>query len=117
MPTNVSCPAGPMVENPASPARRWNAAGRARVAASFLFLVDGMTFGTWAALLPSFQQKFSLSAGQLSRVLFGLIAGALISMPLTGRLVSKWGSRRLVYPAALGFVGTLPFRLLVPRKM
>ncbi len=110
---NVSCPAGPLVGSP-SLEQRWTAAGRARVATSVLFLVDGMTFGTWAALLPSFQQKFALSAGQLSRVLFGLIAGALISMPITGRLVSRWGSRSVVYPAALGFVGTLPLLALAP---
>ena len=45
--------------------------GRARSATSTLFLVDGMTFGTWAALIPSFQQKFSLSEVQLSLVLLG----------------------------------------------
>ena len=47
-----------------------------------------MTFGTWAALIPSFQQKFSLSEAQLSLVLLGLVAGALISMPLTGRMIT-----------------------------
>jgi hypothetical protein len=48
-----------------------------------------MTFGTWAALIPSSQQKFSLSAGQLSWVLFGLVLGALISMPLAGQVIAR----------------------------
>jgi MFS family permease len=91
-----------------------NPAGRARLATSALFLVDGMTFGTWAALIPSFQQRFALSAGQLSAVLFGLVLGALVAMPLAGRLIARWGSRRVVFPAALGFTGTLPLLALAP---
>ncbi len=94
--------------------RTANPAGRARLATSALFLVDGMTFGTWAALIPAFQQKFGLAAGQLSAVLFGLVLGALISMPLAGRLIARWGSRRVAFPAALGFTGTLPLLALAP---
>ncbi len=91
-----------------------NPARRARVAAATLFLVDGMTFGVWAALIPAFQQKFALSTGQLSGVLFGLVSGALVSMPVTGRLVAAWGSHRIAFFSALGFSGTLPLLALAP---
>src|ERR1700746_2614659 len=57
---------------------------RARWALSLLFLVYGLVFGTWAAMIPSLQDKFHLSAGQLSWVLLGMIAGSMVSMPLTG---------------------------------
>ena len=87
---------------------------RARRATSTLFLVDGMTFGTWAALIPSFQQKFSLSEAQLSLVLLGLVVGALISMPLTGRMITGWGSRAIAFPAALTFCGALTLLALAP---
>jgi MFS family permease len=73
-----------------------------------------MTFGTWAALIPSFQQRFGLSDGQLSWVLFGLILGALISMPLTGQLIARWGSRTIALPAALAFCATLTVLALAP---
>jgi fucose permease len=43
----------------------------ARIFASLLFLMDGMAFGTWAALIPSFQQKFRLLPAELSVVLLG----------------------------------------------
>jgi MFS family permease len=76
---------------------------KARRATATLFLVDGMTFGTWAALVPFFQQRFSLSEGQLSWVLFGLVLGALVSMPLTGQGVARRGSRTIAIPAALVF--------------
>ena len=88
--------------------------GRARRATSTLFLVDGMTFGTWAALIPSFQQKFSLSEAQLSLVLLGLVVGALISMPLTGRMITGWGSRAIAFPAALAFCCALTLLALAP---
>jgi len=90
------------------------AVGSARRATSTLFLVDGMTFGTWAALIPSFQQRFGLSNGQLSWVLFGLVLGALISMPLTGQLIARWGSRTIALPAALAFCAALTVLALAP---
>ena len=73
-----------------------------------------MTFGTWAALIPSFQQKFGLSEGQLSWVLFGLVLGALMSMPLTGHVIPRWGSRPIAVPAALAFCATLTLLALAP---
>lgn len=80
---------------------------QARRAASILFLVDGLTFGTWAALIPSFKQAFSLTEGGLSWVLFALVGGAMVSMPVTGRLISRRGSHRLCHAAAAAFSATL----------
>ncbi len=87
---------------------------RIREAASVLFLVDGMTFGTWAALIPSFQQKLGLSTGQLSGVLVGLVVGAMGSMPLAGRLVARHGSHRVGSAAGIAFPGALLALLLAP---
>ena len=84
-----------------------NTVRNARVATSLLFLVDGMTFGTWAALIPSFQQKFGLSPAHISVVLLGLIAGAMVSMPLAGKLIGRHGSRRVANPAGIGFATML----------
>ncbi|GAT31616.1 predicted arabinose efflux permease, MFS family [Terrimicrobium sacchariphilum] len=80
---------------------------QARRAAAVLFLVDGLTFGTWAALIPAFKRAFSLTEGGLSWVLFALVGGAMVSMPVTGRLIGRWGSHRLSHPAALVFSATL----------
>ncbi len=80
---------------------------QARRAAAILFLVDGLTFGTWAALIPSFKQAFSLTEGGLSWVLFALVGGAMVSMPVAGRLIGRWGSHRLCNPAAVAFSATL----------
>lgn len=87
---------------------------RARLAAAVLFLVDGTTFGTWAALIPSFQQRFSLSTGELSWVLVGLVAGAMLSMPVAGRLAAAHGSHRLGLAAGLIFPACLLALMLAP---
>jgi MFS family permease len=89
-------------------------AGHAQVALWILFAIDGLTFGTWAALIPSFQQKFHLTTGQLSWALFGMVAGAMVSMPLAGRLIARWGSNRVAGPAALGFTAMLAGLALAP---
>jgi MFS family permease len=86
----------------------------ARRATATLFLVDGMTFGTWAALVPYFQERFGLTDGQLSWVLFGLVLGALISMPATGHFIAQRGSRAIAFPAALGFCAALTLPALAP---
>jgi MFS family permease len=86
----------------------------ARIFASLLFLMDGMAFGTWAALIPSFQQKFQLLPAKLSVVLLGLIGGAMVSMPLAGKLIERWGSRRVASPAAVGFATALLLLAFAP---
>ncbi len=87
---------------------------RARVAISVLFLVDGTVFGTWAALIPSFQHRFALSAGELSWVLVGIVIGAMVSMPTAGRLTSAFGSKRICVVAGLTFPGCLLALMLAP---
>lgn len=84
---------------------------RHRLAASTLFLVDGIGFGTWAALIPSVKQRFALTEASLSMVLLAIVIGALISMSLIGRILSRHGTRAAliwlapVYPLALAFLG------------
>ena len=89
------------------PARSAERFIRARWAVSLLFLVYGLVFGTWAAMIPSLQDKFHLSAGQLSWVLLGMITGSMVSMPLTGKLIGYWGSGRLGCQVAPIFAATL----------
>lgn len=107
---DIECDPRLQIPPPASEARL----RQARVAASVLFLVDGLTFGTWAALIPAFKRSFSLTEGGLSWVLFALVAGAMVSMPVAGRLIGRWGSHRLCNPAAVIFSSTLLALAWVP---
>lgn len=85
-----------------------------RLAASLYFLTDGMVFGTWAALIPSFKTRFGLSEAQLSIVLLAIAAGAIISMPVTGRTVSRHGSRANLRFFAPAFCVSLGLLVLSP---
>jgi MFS family permease len=110
MNSNTAAPSA-FLEQASLPSRR---ASRARWATATLFLVDGVTFGTWAALVPYFQHRFGLSDGELSWVLFGLVLGAMFSMPVAGQIISRSGSRAIALPAALGFCAALTLPALLP---
>ena len=73
-------------------------------ALAVLFLVDGAGFGTWAAHVPVFKQVLHIENGSLSFVLISVIAGAIISMPVTGQLIARYGSRRVIRNAAISYV-------------
>jgi len=90
------------------------AQSRARLSASLLFLVDGIGFGTWAALIPSIKQKFALSESGLSIVLLAIVAGALVSMSLVGRAISQRGSRAMLTWLAPGYCIALALVALAP---
>ena len=88
--------------------RRWY-----RVAASFFFFVQGMTFASWASRIPDVKNLLGLSTGELGAVLFAMPLGQLSAMALSGYLVSRYGSKKmltlaaLIYPAALVGLGAV----------
>jgi predicted MFS family arabinose efflux permease len=73
---------------------------RARVSTSLLFLLFGTALGTWTARIPAIKQDLSLSDGQLSVGLLVFAAGAITGMQAAGRVVDRWGSRRITMPVA-----------------
>jgi fucose permease len=78
-----------------------------RIATSAFFFVAGLTFATWASRIPDIQNKLHLSEGGLGAVLFALPVGLMMSLPVSGWLVSRFGSRRLVITGALLYPLTL----------
>lgn len=72
-----------------------------------LFGADGLGFGVWAAMIPYFQHRLGLTPSDLGVPLFALVTGALLSMPATGSLVARWGSRRPALPVVIGYAVAL----------
>jgi MFS family permease len=72
-----------------------------RIAASVFFFIAGLTFSTWASRIPNIQNKLHLSDAGLGGVLFALPAGLMVSLPLSGWLVSRFGSRKMMITGAL----------------
>ncbi len=81
---------------------------RARIAVATLFLVNGMGFATWIPHIPFAQHKYGLDEATLGLTLLAIAAGAIITMPLTGGLIARWGSRRLCIIASIAFCLVIP---------
>jgi len=74
---------------------------RGRIAVALLFLLYGVILGSWTARIPAVKQRLGVSDGQLSLALLAFAAGAIVGMQAVGRLVDRYGSRRVMLPAAL----------------
>lgn len=73
----------------------------ARVAVSAVFFVNGFSFASWVPHIPTVQARLGLSAGQLGLALLGVAAGSLVSMPIAGAQVARWGSRAVTLVTSL----------------
>ena len=100
-------PPGP---RPVPRARRRDRPGLMRRAASrsaLFFFGDGLLIGSWAARIPAVQQHASLTNARLGLALFAASLGALVAMPLAGRLCERIGSRPVTLAALLLGSGSL----------
>ncbi|MFK5019479.1 hypothetical protein ACI4CV_27165, partial [Klebsiella pneumoniae] len=78
-----------------------------RFAVAAFFFIAGICFASWASRIPDISRALNLHEGALGAVLFALPIGSMCSLPLSGWLVSKLGSRKvatmsgLIYPTIL----------------
>ena len=86
---------------------------RARVAVAILFLVNGTGFATWIPHIPFAQRKFGLDEATLGLTLLAIAAGAIVTMPLAGGLIARWGSRRICIMGGLAFCLVIPSLMLI----
>jgi MFS family permease len=87
--------------------------GAARLSIGAFFFLAGVCFASWASRIPDIKQYLQLSDAGLGGVLLALPVGLLISLPFSGWLVTHFGSRRMVIPAALSYALLLPMLGLV----
>lgn len=66
-----------------------------RIAVGILFFMQGLCFSSWASRIPTIQQQLHLSEAALGVILLSIPFGSLVSLPLSGWLVAKTGSRRV----------------------
>jgi MFS family permease len=79
-----------------------------RLAVSSFFFLAGLCFFSWASRIPDIRLKLHLDNAALGGVLLALPAGLMVSLPLAGWLVARFGSRRIATIAAIGYACTLP---------
>lgn len=86
---------------------------KARTATQLIFLVCGLGVSSWAPMVPYAKDRLGLHEGHLGLLLLFLGFGALITMPVTGILLKRWGSKRVIAAAALLVAIMLPLLLLI----
>jgi MFS family permease len=69
---------------------------RIRLAMSFFYFGMGFCFASWASRIPDIKSFLNLSEGELGSILFALPIGQLTAMPFSGKLVTRFGSRKVL---------------------
>lgn len=95
------------VTPPAVPARREQMATRA------LFFVAGFASAAWAALVPFAKLNTGVNDGVLGLLLLCLGGGALVAMPLTGVLTTRFGCRLVMTVSVILLSITLPLLAVI----
>ncbi len=81
--------------------RRGGGVRRAMWAVAAVFTLNGFAFASWVSRIPSARDALGLEPGRLGLVLLGLSAGAVLSLPLAGVVVSRYGPRVTVTVTSL----------------
>jgi MFS family permease len=79
----------------------------ARIAVSTFFFVAGICFASWASRIPDIQHHLHFDDGQLGSVLFALPVGSMLSLPVAGFLVTKFGSRIVMFVGSFFYASLL----------
>lgn len=64
-----------------------------------MFFLAGLTFASWASRIAGIQQKLNLSDTELGGILFTLPVGLMLSLPFSGWIITRIGSRKLLLAA------------------
>ncbi len=72
-----------------------------RIAVGSLFFMAGLCFASWASRIATVQQTMGLSDAALGAVLFSLPIGLMLSLPFSGWIITKVGSKRVLLGAIL----------------
>jgi predicted MFS family arabinose efflux permease len=79
-----------------------------------VFLVSGALLGTWVSRLPATRDRLHASGSELGLALLVMGLGSLSSMPVTGTLCRRFGSRAMVAVTAVPACAVLASTAFVP---
>ncbi|MGL4238125.1 MFS transporter [Tabrizicola sp.] len=83
-------------------------AGRARWAVAAMFLANGYVMGAWAPQIPLLLPRHRITEGTLGLLILVLGIGAVGAMLFSGRLIARFGSRRMLSLFSLALIPALP---------
>ena len=84
---------------------------RIRLAVALVYFCMGLCFSSWASRIPDIKSALHLNDAMLGSILFALPVGQFLMMPFSGKLVTRFGSRKVllfalpVYTICLNNIG------------
>jgi MFS family permease len=72
----------------------------ARNAVFATFFLNGFALATWASRIPDIRESLSLGPARLGLLLLSASVGSLLALPISGALVARFGSARVVTVSA-----------------
>lgn len=91
-----------------------NTAARARFAVAGMFLLHGFMWGSWVPHIPLAKDRLAIGEGVFGIALLSLAAGAVVSMPVAGVLINRFGSAWMTTVTGIGFFISFLAPVLAP---
>ena len=82
--------------------------GRPVWATRIVFAANGALFATWVSRIPAVRDDLGATERGLGFALLFTAIGSLLAMPLSGRMVSAWGARRVIAVCVAGCMLAYP---------
>ena len=76
---------------------------RVRIAVASIYFSLGLCFSSWASRIPDIKTALNLNDALFGTILFALPAGIFLMMPISGRLVTRFSSRKVLMFALPGY--------------
>ncbi|KFF12155.1 MFS transporter [Chryseobacterium soli] len=86
---------------------------KAKRATQLIFLVCGLGIASWAPMVPLAKDRLGLNEADLGLLLLLLGGGALLMMPLSGILINKAGTRKVIAGSVVLSALLLPWLLVI----
>lgn len=78
-----------------------------RIALSAFFFCQGICFASWASRIPDIKTALHLNEAELGTILLFLPIAQLLTMPFSGRAITRFGSKNILIIAILCYCFTL----------
>lgn len=89
-------------------------AGRAVWATRIVFAANGGLFASWVSRIPAVRDNLGADERGLGFALLFTAVGSLLAMPMSGRMVARYGARRVIAACVILSVLALPALGLAP---
>ncbi|WP_075181292.1 MFS transporter [Pantoea sp. 1.19] len=87
---------------------RFTSAPARQIATRAIFFIAGMGMSAWAPLVPYARDRTEVNDASLGALLLFLGVGSLLTMPMTGALVARYGCRRVIVSSVITLLVALP---------